>query len=80
MRTAEGQGKEGNGRKAVGSKGVAMRCLPWGNLTLGFWLTGAPLLHDFREHGVPALNDVIVGLVLLGTAAVTLYLDRPEQE
>ena len=47
---------------------------------MGFWLTGAPLLLGFREHGVPALNDVIVGLVLLGTAAVTLYLDRPEQE
>ena len=80
LRTADGQGKGGDGRKTVGSKGVAMRCLPWGNLTLGFWLTGAPLLLGFREHGVPALNDVIVGLVLLGTAAVTLYLDRPEQE
>ena len=37
-----------------------------------------PLLLGFREHGVPALNDVVVGLVLLGTAAATLYLDRPE--
>lgn len=33
----------------------------------------------FREHGVPALNDVVVGLVLLGTAVATLYLERPEQ-
>lgn len=56
-----------------------MRYLPWVNLGLGFWLTGAPLMLGFREHGVPALNDVIVGLVLLGTAAATLYLDRPEQ-
>ncbi|MBI4840346.1 MAG: SPW repeat protein [candidate division NC10 bacterium] len=48
------------------------------NLGLGFWLTGAPLMLGFREHGVPALNDVIVGLLLLDKAAATLYLDRPE--
>lgn len=54
-----------------------MRYLPWVNLALGFWLTGAPLMLGFREHGVPAMNDVIVGLLLVATAAATLYLDWP---
>ena len=56
-----------------------MRYLPWVNLGLGFWLTGAPLLLGFRELEIPALNDVVVGLVLMATAAASLYADRPER-
>lgn len=55
-----------------------MSYLPWVNLGVGFWLTGAPLLLGFRELGIPAINDVVVGLVLMATAAASLYADRPE--
>ncbi len=70
---------EDNTRRSAERREEAMRTLPWVNLCLGFWLTGAPLILGFRENGIPAVNDVVVGLLLVGTAAATLYLEGSKE-
>jgi hypothetical protein len=46
--------------------------LSWDNLILGIWLFTSPCVLRYNNHSTPMSNDVVLGIVVFGSAAWSL--------
>lgn len=58
------------------TRAISPRSIPWldwVNVVLGGWLVAAPLLLDYDTPAV-AVNDVVIGLVVIALASVSMAI------